>query len=370
MSLEHDLLHLLRLPTGVPAGAIEPDADVVAAMVNDEVLPLLPTGAAEIRRHRHGDAAIRFGPSGDDGLVILTYIVAQHGDPDDTEPDLSDRGRGPWIRGRGAAQCKGALAAAIASLDSCGDLARPVWLAINTEGSSSHRGSERIFADLGVTGRAGIVLTGTGLAISRANRGRVDVVVRIGGVSCHSSQPELGDNPIDRLPAVLNALDDIVLAQPDADLGPATVTPFSIRAEPVAPHTIPRVLEVRIDRRLLPGETPDCAVTAINAALTGIPGLQVSAGSSMLPASVPPDSPVITALAAGIEAAGGSAANVVVSRHTFDAGYACSRGIPTPMFGPGVRRFGADMTEPEGVLVSDCQVAAAALRMTIDRLCR
>ena len=370
MSLTTDLVQLLELPTWVPAGAVEPDAAHVATLVDDGVVPLLQRRApSEIRRHDHGDVAARYGPEGDDGILLMAYIVAQHGDPADDVPAVLGEGSATRVRGRGAAQCKGALASALAAIDDLpGDLRRPVWVAINTEGSSSHGGSRRLLDDLEVRAGAGVVLTGTDLKISRANRGRVDVVIRIGGVACHSSQPALGANPFDRLPEVLARVRSIRLPPDHAELGSATVVPFAIRAEPVAPHTIPGELVVTLDRRLLPGESPTAAVDSVREALDSIEDVSVMAGRTMLPASVAADAPIVTALSAGLRAAD-RPTDVVTSSHTFDAGYPCSLGIPTPMFGPGRRRFGPDMVEPESVSVRDCDAAASTLSTAIERLC-
>lgn len=369
MSLTDDLLALLELPTSVPADSVQPDAAEIATLVAEGVVPHLeqrhPT---EIRRHEHGEVAARFGPEGDDGIVLFAYVVTQHGDPRDDTPTVIGNGSTMRVRGRGAAQCKGAFASALAALSELPELRRPVWLAVNTEGSSSHGGSRRLLDDLGLAASAGIVLTGTDLAISRANRGRVDVVIRIGGETCHSSQPSLGSNPFDRLPEVLDLLRRSVTPPEDPTLGVATVTPFAIRAEPVAPHTIPQALFVSVDRRLLPGESPDVAVASIRDALRGVDDVNVTGGASMLAASVPERAPIIDALAVGVAAAGRTR-KIVTSRHTFDAGYACSIGIPTPMFGPGRRRFGPDMLEPESVAVADCEAGAIALRTAIEQIC-
>lgn len=369
MSLTNDLLALLELPTWVPGGSVEPEAARIATLVEEGVVPLIeqrrPT---EMRRHDHGEVAARFGPEGDDGLVLFAYVVAQHGDPSQDTPTVIGGESGLQVRGRGAAQCKGAFASALGALAELPELRRPVWLAVNTEGSSSHGGSRRLLEDLELRASAGIVLTGTDLAISRGNRGRVDVMIRIGGEACHSSQPSLGNNPFDRLPEVLERVRLAATPPQDPTLGPATVTPFAIRSEPVAPHTIPAALVVTVDRRLLPGESPDEAVASIRDALRGVDELEVGAGASMLPALVPEGSPIIEALAAGVAASGRTPA-VVTSQNTFDAGHACSIGIPTPMFGPGRRRFGSDMVEPESVAVDDCERGTMALRKTIEQIC-
>ncbi len=373
-TLVDELLTLLDLPTGVPAGAVEPDAEAVAAAIERTVVPMLEARHPdEVLVHHDGDVAARFGPHGPDGLVLLTYVVAQHGDP--TAPPATtghDTDGEAIVIGRGAAQVKGAMASALAALDLVlddrHDLERPVWLCVNTEGSSSHGGSARLLDNLGVTGAAGVVLAGTDLAISRANRGRVDITIDIDGQTCHSSQPSLGDNPFDRLDDVLVAVAGSPRPPAHPELGPATTTPFRVEAHPIAPHTVPGRLRLVVDRRLLPGEDPDAVVAGVRQAVGHLRGVEVRAGAWMLPASVPADAPIVEALRRGV-ATTGRAASVVVSHHTFDAGLANARGIPTPMFGPGRRSFAGDMTASEHVSVADCVDAATALAATIRQVC-
>ena len=88
--------------------------------------------------------------------------------------------------------------------------------------------------------------------------------------------------------------------------------------------------------------------------------LTVVAGASMLPALVAHDAPVVAAF-------GNSP--TMYSRNAFDAGYGCSLGIPTVMFGPGRRDFSAGMVAAEAVSLSDCRIAAAAYAGAAAALC-
>jgi succinyl-diaminopimelate desuccinylase len=372
---EHDAVvrttaRLAALDTGVPAGATRPDPQVVADHVRASVLPMLRAlRPDEVREHAHGDVAVRIGPDRDDGVVLIAYIVAQHGNPEDRRVEVRDG----YLIGRGVAQCKGAMGAALDALARVDRTAlrRPVWLCVNTEGSSSHGGSQRLLGDLGVTGRCAVVLTGTDLDVSICNRGRADLRVELVGRGGHSSRPEDLANPFDALGSVL---DGVARLAPPIDhpvFGPASVTVFAMDADPVAPHTVPDRLTLTVDRRLLPGETPQAALDAARAVLEGRRGqvtVAVTPGAWMLPAEVAPDEPVVRALLAGVRRPGRDAAPVA-SRHTFDAGWACSLGMPTPMFGPGRRAFGHDVTAAESVAVEDLVTARDALAHAVPALC-
>lgn len=381
--MERFLVELLRAPTEVPVGqtAIEPGDPRILQAVEDVVLPELRSmSPAEIRQHPAGDVAARFGPEGDDGVVVQTYIVSQHANlmenPHDARiVDGQTYGvDGPCALGQGATQNKGPMAAAFAALRSLdADLGRPVWLTVNTEGQSSHDGSRRIFEELGISGAFGIIAFGTDLRVSLGNRGRVDVKVTVRGASCHSSQPWLGANPIEGAADVVRALRELPTPEPHATLGPATATPYQLACFPVAPHTIPERATIVVDRRLLPGEQPSEAVEGIRRHLertvVGVE-VEVSEGVSMLPAQVDEDSPIVQALLEGIERVTGRRGETFWSLNAFDAGYACARGIPTPMFGPGKRGFaGASLVGTDLVPIADCQTAAEAIGHALTVLC-
>lgn len=379
--LEATLLRLLRTDTGVPHGQTEvlPGDPLIKAAVDEVIRPLVEElRPDEVRRHADGDLLARFGPPGDDGVLVQTYVVSQHGNlMDDPHGARITDGApygldGPCAVGQGANQNKGPMAAVLSALRGLPrDLSRPVWLAVNTEGRSSHGGSRRILDELGARAAWGIVSIGTDLGVSLGNRGRVDVLVTVSGESCHSSQPWLGRNPIEGAADVVAALRTAPLPPPHPELGPAAATPYQLAVHPIAPHTIPSEARVVIDRRVLPGEDAAHVVTELRAHLAASvqAELVVEEGVSMLPAAVAEHAPVVAVLRAAAARASGRPSPAFWSLNTFDAGYACARGIPTCMFGPGKRSFAKGVTAAEVVALHDCAAAAAALRATFTELC-
>lgn len=379
--LEQVLMTLLQTPTHVPVGqtAIDPgDPDILRA-VDDVVVPMIEElGPEEVRRHPLGEVAARFGPPGDDGVLVQTYLVSQHGNLMDDPLSgkiIEDASLGEGARvgvGQGANQNKGPMAAVLAALHGLPrDLSQPVWLAINTEGRSSHGGSRRIIDDLGIRARWGVVSIGTDLRVSVGNRGRLDVRVTVPGQSCHSSQPWLGDNPIERASDVVRALRSLPLPPSHPDLGSATATPYAFACHPVAPHTIPEDVRMIIDRRLLPGDDRVRVLEELQAHIEAtVDGpVQVAPGEYMLPAAVAVEAPIVERLRHHVRELTSRDEPPLWSKNTFDAGLACARGIPTCMFGPGRRDFGAGVTGAETVVIDDCIAAAAALRATFIDLC-
>ncbi len=119
------LLTLLRTSTEVPEGSHEihaGDPRIVSA-VDEVVMPMIEAlGPNQVERHSDGDLVARFGPPGDDGLLIQTYIVSQHGNQmdDPLVGGLVDGKSfgvpGKVAVGQGANQNKGPMAAALAAL--------------------------------------------------------------------------------------------------------------------------------------------------------------------------------------------------------------------------------------------------------------
>ena len=376
------VVDVLRAKSQVPSGQTEIQAGdpAIAAVVSDIVLPRIEQlRPAELRRHPSGDIAARFGPSGDGGLLLQTYIVSQHANLMDAckaGTIVSESGlMQARALGQGASQNKGALAAALTVLRSLpDDLDQPVWLTVNTEGKSSHDGSRRILDDLGVTATAGILVVGTDLRVSLGNRGRVDVKLLVQGESSHSSQPWLGSNPIEDAADVVRCLRTLSLPDRHPLLGPVSATPYQFVCEPVSPHTIPTIVRLVVDRRLLPGEQASAVVDAMRLHLaTSLPKVRlgVEFGEIMLPAEVAPNEPVVAALCEGLRSRGATGDPTVWSMNTFDAGYACSKGIPTVMFGPGRRHFtGTGMLGDDHVSIADMWTAVEVIRDAVRTLCR
>ena len=381
--LREIVVELLQTPTQVPQGQTElaPGDENIKRAVNDVVVPMIEQlQPDEIRVHPDGDVAARFGPVGDCGLLMQTYVVSQHANLMSAEsagrvvPIHGDSLMDASVSGQGATQNKGAMASALLAVRRRPeDLRQPIWLTVNTEGKSSHAGSSRILDDLEVKAAAGILTVGTGLRVSLGNRGRADARVTITGLSAHSSQPWLGHNPIADAADVLVALRTAPLPQDHEFLGPVALTPYQVWCEPVSPHTIPEFTNLQLDRRLLPGESPVAAVDGIRAHLQEcLPDISatVEAGEVMLPAVVDADAPVVAALTDGLRAETGQPGETFWSLNTFDAGYACSKGIPTVMFGPGDRHFsGPGLLDEDAVSFRDLWTGAAVYNHVIAQLC-
>jgi succinyl-diaminopimelate desuccinylase len=375
------LVRLLRTPTDVPLGETElaPEDPKLARYVLEVVQPELERcGFERIVVDASNNLVCRIGPDvASPSLLLMGYAVAQHAnlmaDPFSGRI-ASGRAYGldePCAFGQAATQHKGALAAALGALkllaDSGARLRGQLIFAVNTEGRSSHANSRQIVHEHGVRADQGILAFATGNRISLGNRGRVDVNVTIEGRAAHSSQPWLGLSAIDGAYEALTRLRALRFEQAHPQLGAAQATVYKLQFSPIAPHTLPATAHLTVDRRLLPGEDAAAAVTEIRVALGDLSPyrLTVEQGAQMYPAEVPPDAPVVRALRAAGQAVLGRDLETFFLPNTFDAGYANHVGIPTVMFGPGIRQLGSEVMAEDLVALSHVHDAARVYAHTI-----
>ncbi len=294
-----------------------------------------------------GNVICEIGGGEAPGLVLFCYAMT-HPAAGMTDPFVASRIVGTdgatRLRGRGASEQMGALAAAVlaagAVAEQAAALAGPLVLCVSPAGETGRHDTARSFL-AGYEGRtppaACIVGIGTDNAICVANKGRVDATIRVAGRAGHSSMPWRAKNAVEGARRVLACLDGIALAGDHPHLGQPTLTPTALHSSPNATHTVPDLVEIVIDRRLLPGDDPEEALADIRRALGGIEGwdIELEPGPLMYPSDVPPDSPFVDTLRAAFAAAAHPDPALTYSHGCIDAGLFSSRGIPAVMLGAG-----------------------------------
>jgi acetylornithine deacetylase/succinyl-diaminopimelate desuccinylase-like protein len=330
--------------TLVPDGEnrVDPLDPRLARFAHDVAAPAFEELGATVEIDRLNNAVACFGERTGEELLLLGYPALHHGnemqDPLRARRVQAADGRELWV-GLGASQSKGGLAAicaAVAAVRESGvDPAGRVLVGICSEGSSTHASSKVLYESLNPLPAGAVLTVGTRNQISLGNRGRVDIVVEIHGESVHSSvADELGRNPIPVVAEVQRRIHALELDPASHPLlGRRSILPYKLTCGPIAPHTIPAWCLLVLDRRLLPGDDPELAVSDVAAAVEGL-DVSVRPGATMLPALVDEDAAVVTALQHGAERALGRRLETFYPRSTFDAGYACSLGVPTVMCGP------------------------------------
>ena len=338
----------------------------ITRFAGDVAAPMFEELGAEVEIDEASNVIATFGPLKGSELALVSYVALHHsnemGDP--LRATRIDRCGAEVWRGLGASQGKGGLAAVCAAVDllrrSSTDLAGRLVAIVSSEGSSSHRSSEVLYAHLRPLPAGAVLTVGTGNRLSLGNRGRVDIVVDAPGVATHSSSPERGTNPIPVVAQVLARLEAFRLDVTEHPLlGRRALVPYKLVCGPVAPHTIPSSCELVLDRRLLPGEDPASAVEEVAGALAELP-VTVRQGQTMLPALVGADAPVVRALQDGARGALGKPLETFYPPYTFDAGYPCSLGVPAVMLGPATTDTGgADVLGEDVVTLEQLRDAAA-----------
>ncbi|MFZ5432875.1 MAG: YgeY family selenium metabolism-linked hydrolase [Calditrichota bacterium] len=119
-----------------------------------------------------------------------------------------------------------------------------------------------------------VITEPTNLNIYRGHRGRMEMVVRIGGLSCHGSAPERGDNAIYKISRIALEIETLnERLKTDAFLGKGTVAVTQVFFSSPSQCAVPDGASIQLDRRLTAGETKESAVAEIKdaAARAGYP---------------------------------------------------------------------------------------------------
>ncbi len=267
--------------------------------------------------------------------------------------------RDGYLWGRGASDCKGALAAQILSaglLKRVGrDFAGEIYVAAvvleEVGGLGTRCLVKEVHPDFVVIGEA------TDNQIARGHRGRMEWLVTVKGRSVHASVPDRGANPHFVLARFIQALEGVPMAQ-DAFLGPATVAPTLYCTDQSSANVIPGRCWLHLDWRNVPGQDETAIQMRLQSLLDDslIPGCQASVALHELelvsytgyrersPFLHPPfvleaSHPLVTESQKALQGALGHTVKVGKWRFATDGGHTAAAGIPTIGFAPGEETF-------------------------------
>ncbi len=377
--LTDTLVALAREPAEVPPGRevfIAPDDPKLVRYVQEALRPrFAAAGAPELIDAPGNQIVARIGEGAKPAtLLIQVYTPVQHHNRMD-EP-LSGRIAHaarwgydePCVFGQGVGQNKSHQAIALAVLKLLADrrapLAGALYVAVNNEGRSSHACTRAILRALPTAPDFALLLTRTGERISLGNRGRVDVNVTLRGKAAHSSAPDSGLSAIDGAHEAIGRLKAMALPGSHPLLGRRRVLPYQVTFEPLAPHTLPEIARLRIDRRLLPGDDPAEATAEIRRALGDMAPFEttVEQGPHMWPALVDPEERGVRLLAQAHRAVHGADPETFYGQGSFDAGGPCAAGIPAVMYGVG---GGGSLLDADFVPLSHLDRVARVVARTV-----
>jgi acetylornithine deacetylase/succinyl-diaminopimelate desuccinylase family protein len=286
------------------------------------------------------------GPGRRPTLIINGHldVVPVRADQWDTDPFTPTEADGR-LYGRGSADMKGGIAAAICALELLDDLGvAPAWDVVFHLVADEEVGGTlgtRALLEAGlITGDACLVPEPTGLGLCIAERGLMQSYVTVHGVPGHGSRPKEGVSAIAHAAALTLALhaadfdgpDHPLLGRPSANVG--TVVGGS------GINTVAESCRLGVDRRVLPGATEESTVAELRARIdaAGVAGLRydldvvVFGEASELPAGHPWTARVGRAVAA----ATGTEPPTIGMTFTTDARFVRNQaGIPTVVCGPG-----------------------------------
>lgn len=277
-----------------------------------------------------------------------TLLVASHVDTvpvDGMEIDPFDPVlEGGRVLGRGSCDTKAGMAALLEALERVlpsGRLARNVIVVGEADEELGSLGVYDVLEHLGTRRPDWVLATEpTGLRIVNAHKGVVHARIHAQGRACHSSDPTRGQNAIVSLARAILAIDasaKIFSEAPHPLLGPATLSVGVVRGGQ-APNIVPDAARLWVDRRTLPGETPESVRAQLEDALAG-EGLSAdvvveACSEEKPPLHTPEDAPAVRAVAEALTEEGRESGCGHVAFGT-DAGVFERAGLPGIVIGPG-----------------------------------
>lgn len=254
---------------------------------------------------------------------------------------------GGRIYGRGSSDMKGGVAAMCAAAARLhGQLRGDLIVAAVADEEWRSAGTAALLSS-GVRADAAIVTEPTQLRIMPAHKGFAWLEVRVHGRAAHGSRWDIGVDAIRHAGLLLAELDRVdTLELPKKQhtlLGRPSLHAGSVDGGSGL-STYPDRCTVRIERRTIPGETPDDARRELEAACVAVRAhhpdfrADVELLFSQPPSDVAVDAPVVRALAAVLRSRNLPGEPAGMSAWT-DAALLNTAGIPAICFGPGDMRL-------------------------------
>ncbi len=202
-------------------------------------------------------------------LVLDGHVdVVSEGDRDRWTHDPWGGGiDGGFLYGRGATDMKGAVAAMVVAgarlAAETGRDRRTIHVSCTiaeelVEGLAFGHVCDRLRPDAVVIGEP------TNLTLAIGQRGRGELCLEVLGRAGHSAYPETAINALEKMLTILPGLLAAPLPPPHAVVGPALLVPTEIISSPYPSNSVvPERCRVTLDRRLLPGETPESVLAPL-----------------------------------------------------------------------------------------------------------
>jgi acetylornithine deacetylase/succinyl-diaminopimelate desuccinylase-like protein len=281
----------------------------------------------------------RFRPP---GKIRQTILLAPHLDTVNVVSDaqLKPAQRSGRLHGRGACDTKGSVAVMFQALcDLAAGKQRPreteiIFVGLvdeeNGQSGSRHLAAQGFKADLAIVGEP------TRLVLATAHKGSVWLEVETRGRAAHGATPWFGDNAVQAMAGVVEALQTDYAARLKMKkhplLGHGTVSVGTIRGG-TQTNIVPDNCLISVDRRTLPGESEAQTRQALG---TFLKSRQLNAKVSNVKLKPCPALETDARLPLVKQFLGSIGQKRAVGLHYFcDAAVLASGGIPSVVFGPG-----------------------------------
>jgi acetylornithine deacetylase len=314
-----------------------------------------------------GDAAADTGDAWDqDAPALMLYGHLDTVGPGSMVSPLEPRIDGDRLFGRGAYDQKAGLAAALVAAREAVRArmrGRVIVVAVADEEAAS-TGIQEVLRY--VRADAAVITEPTEMAVGIGHRGFVWLEIEVRGKAAHGSRPHLGVDAIFRTGPVITALErytERLAGQAHPLLG-AGLLHTSLIEGGREMATLPDRCLLSVERRTLPGETPEGVLAEVEAVLDACraadPALVASARVTLArdPFEIAADHPFVALVRAATARATGAPPDLAGVSFWADSAYTAAAGIPSVLLGPPGEGAHAD---DEWVSVSGTIACARAL---------
>lgn len=257
------------------------------------------------------------------------------------------------IYGRGACDVKGGMAAMLSAFArlvrespqsanvilscSCDEEATAMGVRQLVTYWSSHSTKSRL---LSAQPDVCIVAEPTELHVVVAHRGVLRLRIHTQGQSCHASDPSQGKNAIYAMaPVVMELESQARQLSSHSQMDPLCGRPcmsVGIIQGGTAVNIVPANCTIEVDRRLIPGESPEQVWEQIRSSLSGLDAVRCESPWLAAPAlSHECNSNLAAALQAALQSVGFANARQIGVAYCTNASTISSAGVPAVVFGPG-----------------------------------